>query len=138
MFKFTLSCNFFSGVGSCGSADSVMDSHTTGPGLNTQLVRYFLANHHSIVDLSNHWCVNGWGRISWLGLTQDIKMGSCIFQCDIPHQWIAQRQVGPMSVYCDEMGCCVLCLRHAIPVWQHIGQNTTATRRHCHDMTSDV
>ena len=37
-------------------------------------------------------------------------MGSCVFQCDVPHQWIAQRQVGPMSVYCDEVGCHVLCL----------------------------
>ena len=35
------------------------------------------------------------GRISWSGLTQDIKMGSCVFQCDSPYQWIAQRQVGP-------------------------------------------
>ena len=32
----------------------------------------------------------------------------------------------------------VLCLRHGIPVWQHIGQSTTATSRHRHDMTSDV
>ena len=40
------------------------------------------------------------------GLTQDIKMGSCecLFQCDVPHQWIAQRQVGPVSVYCDGWG----------------------------------
>ena len=30
------------------------------------------------------------GRVSRSGLTQDIKMGSCVFQCDIPHQWIAQ------------------------------------------------
>ena len=36
------------------------------------------------------------------------KMGSCVFQCDIPHQWIAQRQVGPVSVYCDGMGCHVV------------------------------
>ena len=26
------------------------------------------------------------------------------------HQWIAQRQVGPVSVYCDGVGCHVLCL----------------------------
>ena len=31
-------------------------------------------------------------------------MGSCVFQCDVPHQWIAQRQVGPVSVYCDGVG----------------------------------
>ena len=83
-------------------------------------------------------CVEGGGRISQLGLTQDIKMGSCVFQCDVPHQWIAQRQVGPVSVYYDGVGCCVLCLRHAIPMWQHIGQRTTASSRHYRDMTSDV
>ena len=46
-------------------------------------------------------CVEGQGRS---GLTQDIEMGSCVFQCDIPHQWIAQRHVGPMSVYYDWVG----------------------------------
>ena len=81
-------------------------------------------------------CVEGWGRISQSGLTQDIKMGSCVFQCDVPHQWIAQRQA--VSVYCDGVGCHVLCLRHGISVWQHIGQSTTATSRHRRDMTSDV
>ena len=35
---------------------------------------------HSLV------CVEGPGRISRSGLTQDIKMGSCVFQCDVPHQ----------------------------------------------------
>ena len=44
----------------CGRADSVLDSHTTGPGFKTRS-----------------------------GLTQDIKMDSCVFQCDVPHQWIA-------------------------------------------------
>ena len=83
-------------------------------------------------------CVEGRGRISRSGLTQDINMGSCVFQCDVPHQWIAQRQVGPVSVYCDGVGCRVLCLRHGISVWQHIGQSTTATSRHRRDMTSDV
>ena len=62
-------------------------------------------------------------------------MGSCVFQCDVPHQWIAQRQVGPMFVYCDRVGCHVLYLRHGIPVWQHVSQRTTATSRHCRDMT---
>ena len=62
----------------------------------------------------------------------------CVFQCDVPHQWIAQRQVGPVSVYCRTLGCQALCLRHGIPVWQHIGQSTTATSRHRRDMTSDI
>ena len=40
---------------------------------------------------------------------------------------------------CDGAGCHVLCLRHGIPVWQHIDQSsTTATSRHRRDMTSDV
>ena len=26
------------------------------------------------------------------------KVGSCVFPCDVPHQWVAQRQVGPVSV----------------------------------------
>ena len=32
-------------------------------------------------------------------------MDSYVFQCDVPHQWVAQRQVGPVSVYCDGVGC---------------------------------
>ena len=83
-------------------------------------------------------CVEGRGKISRSGLTQDIKMGSCVFQCDVPHQWIAPQQVGHVSVYCDGMGCHVLRLRHDISVWQHIGKSITATSRHRRDMTSDV
>ena len=77
----------------------------------------------------------GWGRISRLGLTQEIKMDSCVFKCDFPHKWIAQRQVDPVSVYCHWVGCHVLCLQHGIPMWQHIGQSITATSRHRSDMT---
>ena len=44
----------------------------------------------------------------------------------------------PISIYCDGIGCRVLCLRHDISVGQHIGQRTTATSRHHRDMTSDV
>ena len=96
-------------------------------------------NHHNSIKLSVRCCVWKVGEEnSRSGLTQDIKMGSCVFQCDVPHQWIAQRQVGPVSVYCDGVGCRVMCLRHGISVWQHIGQSTTATSRHRRDMTSDV
>ena len=124
----------------CGRADSVLDSHTTGPGFKTRLVRYSLLSFRLLTTMTpSIWvCVEGWGRISRSGLTQDIKMGSCVFHCDVPHQWIAQRQVGPVSVYCDGVGCRVLCLRHGISVWQHIGQSTTATSRHRRDMTWDV
>ena len=76
--------------------------------------------------------------ISRSGLTQDIKMGSCVFTCDVPHKLIAQRQVGPVSVYFDGLGCDALCLRHGILVWQHVGQSTTASSRYRRDMTSDV
>ena len=62
---------------SCGQADSVIDLHTTGPGFKTRLVRYFLPSFLLTT-------------ISRSGLTQDIKMGNCVFQCDVPHQWIAQ------------------------------------------------
>ena len=127
----------------CGRADSVLNSHTTGPGFKTRLVRYFLLSFRLLTTMQHQVerslvCVEGRGRISRSGLTQDIKMSSCVFQCDVPHQWIAQRQVGPVSVYCDGVGCRVLCLRHGISVWQHIGQSITATSRHRRDMTSDV
>ena len=39
-------------------------------------------------------CVAARGRISRSGLTQDIKMGSCVFQCDVP---FAQKHVRSMS-----------------------------------------
>ena len=44
--------------------------------------------------------------------TQDI-MNSFDFWCDVPHQWIAQEQVCPVSVYADLMGyymCCCCCM----------------------------
>ena len=31
-------------------------------------------------------CVEGHGSISQSGLTQDIEMGSCVFQCEVPYQ----------------------------------------------------
>ena len=122
---------------------SLIDSHTTGPGFKTRLVRYFLPSFWLTTTIPESVerslvCVEGQGRISRSGLTQDIKMGSCVFQCDVPHQWIAQRQIGPVSVNCDGVGCHVLCLQQDIPVWQYIDQSTTATNRHRRDMTSDV
>ena len=38
-----------------------------------------------------------------------------LFQCDVTHQWIEQRQVDPVSVYCDGVGCYVSCPRHGVP-----------------------
>ena len=55
---------------------------------------------------------------------------SLIFFHDLHIPWLFD--------YCDGMGCHVLCRRLGIPVWQHIGQSSTATRRHRRDMTSDV
>ena len=98
--------------------------------LSTELLTDF--HHTKIIKLNVRWCV-------WkIGEGQDIKMGSYVFQCDVPHQWIAKRQVCPVSIDCDGVGCHVLCLRHGIPEWQHIGQSTTGTSRHHCDMTSDV
>ena len=109
-----------------------------GTVLSTELPTDY--HHISIIKLSVRWCVcvEVRVRISRSGLTEDIEMGSCVFQCDVPHQWIAQRQVGPVSVYFDGVGCHVLRLRPGIPVWQHIGHSITATSRHRRDMTSDV
>ena len=103
----------------CGRADSVLDSHTTGSRPGWYGTLYWASDcwppwQHQVERTLM--CVEGRGRISRSGLTQDIKMGSCVFQCDVPHQWIAQRQVGPASVYCDGVGCHVLCLRHDISV----------------------
>ena len=118
---------------SCGHVDSIMDSHATGPRFKTRLVRYFLLSYLLPAPYQRHRvelllvCVEGWGRISQSGLTQDIKMGSCAFQCDVTHQWIAQPQVDPVSLYCDGVGCHVMCLWHGISVWQHIGHSTNAT-----------
>ena len=115
--------------------------YSTGHGFKSRLVRYFLPSFQLIITLTasrSLVCVEGRGRISRSGLTQDIEIGSCVFQCGVPHQWIAKRHVGPMPVYCNLVGCHVLSLPHGISVWQHIGQDTTATSRHRRDMTSDV
>ena len=120
-----------------------MDSHSTGSGFKTRLVRYFPPSFRLTTTISESVerslvCVEGRGRISRSGFTQDIEMGSRVFQCDVPHQWISQRHIGHASLYCDGVGCRVLCLRHDIPMWQHISQSTTATSRHRRDMASNV
>ena len=102
-----------------------MDSHTTGPGFKTRWVWYTFYQasdwlppyQHHRVDRSLM-CVEGRARISRSGLTHDIKhLVSCLFQFDIPYQWIAQHQVGRVSVHCDGVGCRVLCLQHGIPYY---------------------
>ena len=66
----------------CGRSDSVMDLSTPQvPGsrpdgygtLSNELLTDY--PHNSIIKLSIRWCVEGQGRISQFGLTQDIKMG---------------------------------------------------------------
>ena len=44
----------------------------------------------------------------------------------------------PVSLNYDVVGCHVLCLKYGIPVWHHIGQNTTSTSKHKSGMTLDV
>ena len=58
-------------------------------------------HHNSVIYIvkSSLVCVDVRGSISRSSQTQGIKMGSCVLQCDIPHQWIAQRQA--VYVYCD-------------------------------------
>ena len=36
----------------CGRADSVLDSHTTGPGFKTRLVRYFLLSFRLLTTMT--------------------------------------------------------------------------------------
>ena len=96
-----------------------MASRSTGHGFKTRWVQYFLPSFQLIITLRasrSLVCVEGRGRIYRSGQNQDIKMGSCVFQCDVPHQWIAQRQVGPVSVYCDWVGCHALSLPHGSSV----------------------
>ena len=113
----------------------VLGSRPGGYGtFSTELLTDY--HHTSIIKLCLCWCVWMVGKDFPIRSDQDIKMGSCVFQCDIPHQWIAQ-PISPISVYCDGVRCHVLCLRHGIPVRQHIGQSTTDKRRHSRDMTSE-
>ena len=49
-------------------------------------------------------CVEGYRRIIQSGLTQDIKMGSCVFQCDVPHKWITQDRSAPCLYAVTEWG----------------------------------
>ena len=42
--------------------------------------------------------------IYWLGQTQENKIGSDVFQCDVPRRLIAQRRVGSVYVYCGRVG----------------------------------
>ena len=74
-------------------------------------------------------CVEGLGRISQLGLTQDIIMGSCVFQCCVPHQWIAQWQVGLVFVYCDGVSCRVSAAWHSC-VAAHLSKYKQAPPRY--------
>ena len=120
-----------------------MISHTTSPGFKTWLVWYFLPSFQlTTITVSYSLAFAGVCGRSGKDLSvrfyprHYIKVGSC--DISVPHQWIAQPQVGHVSEYSDGVGCHVLCLRHGIPVWQHIGQSTTATSRHHADMTSDV
>ena len=95
-------------------------------GLSTELLTDY---HRTTTRLSVRWFVWKVGEgFPDRTLPSLLKlMGRCVFQCDVPHLWIAKQPVGPVSVYCDGLGCHVLCLRHGIPVCQHIGQSISAT-----------
>ena len=83
---------------SCGRADRIMDPHSTVPGFKTWRERYTFYRASDRLPPYQHYkvqrllvYVEGRGRISRSGPTQDLKMGSCVLQCDDPLQWIAQR-----------------------------------------------
>ena len=90
---------------SCGRADSVMDSHTTCPGFKTWLVLSTELptdyHHNSIIELSVRCSVWNVGKGFPCPVLPKTFICSCVFQCCVPNQWIAQRQVCPMSVYCN-------------------------------------
>ena len=54
--------------------------------------------------------MEGFGGFLGVRLDQDIKIGSCKLQCDDLNQWITERQLGPVSVYCDGVECHYICL----------------------------
>ena len=70
----------------------IYDGHTTGPWFKTRLVRYFLLSFRLLTTITaSSWafdvvCERS-GRDFPVGSHQDIKIGSCVFQCDVPHQW---------------------------------------------------
>ena len=78
---------------------------------------FFRASHimpqQTIALKSVALCVEYRGRISRSGKTQYIKTPDCGLQFDVPHLWITQRQVGPVSVYYDGVGCPVSATWHS-------------------------
>ena len=78
-------------------------------GYGTLSTEFLSDCHHDSIIMLNVCCVCGMsGQYVSVGLDQKTKTGSCLFQCDVPHQWIAQRQV-----YCDVMGCPVSAAWHS-------------------------
>ena len=71
---------------------------------------YFLPSSQltTTISVSYSWAFAGvCGRLRkdfQSGLTQDIKMGSCVFQCDIPHKWITQDRSAPCLYTVTEWG----------------------------------
>ena len=62
-------------------------------------------------------------------------MDSYVFQCDVPHQWIAQRHVGPVYVYCDGVSVMSCVCGKAFLCGMTFCQSTIATSRQCRDVT---
>ena len=79
-------------------------------------------HHYSIMILNVRVVCRG--QVSQSSPTKDIKMGWCIFQCDIPHQWVAHRHTVTRWI--------------VMSVWQHPGQSATAITRQSCNMTSGV
>ena len=113
----------------------VPGSRPVGTVLSTDLSTGY--HHNSIIEMSIRWCVWEVGEGFHGRVLPKTSKWVAVYYI-VVHQWIAVRQVGPVSLYCDGVGSHVLCLRHGIPVWQYIGQSITATSRYRHDVISDV
>ena len=69
-------------------------------------------------------------EVNFSPVRQDIKIG----WSGTPHQQY-EKQVGPVSVWCDKVGYLILCPGNGIEVLQQykniIGTSATKTRYHC-------
>ena len=62
-------------------------------------------------------------------------MDSYVFQCDVPQQWIAQRQLGAVSVYFDGWGVMSCVCGMAFMCSSTFCQRNIATSKQCRDVT---
>ena len=89
--------------------------------------------HNNMIKLSVRSCVcKVWEEFSRSGLTQDIQMGSCVFQYYVPYQWIAQQVGSIMGLHVMSCICGM-----AFECGSTLAKVPLVSRHHRH-MTSDV